>query len=151
MDSFCCCLVVHTLCQINVNSKKYGKLKLFSLLHCYHYVNRQVYVSYRCKKGIYSLHVCLKNRLLYYYNLITVVNTDTVEPEVVAFLKKIALSIFISFCWLALNVTVGLRFNLAFVNGSVSLGNILFYIWMTGSFIAMLIFFIRMWKQTTKW
>ncbi len=73
------------------------------------------------------------------------------EPEVVAFLKRVALSIFLTFCWLALNVTVGLRFNLAFVDGSVSLGNILFYIWMVISFIVLLIYLLKLWSKVEKW
>lgn len=73
------------------------------------------------------------------------------EPEVVAFLKRVGLSIFLTFCWLALNVTVGLRFNLAFVEGSVSLGNILFYIWMVISFIMLLIYLLKLWSKVEKW
>jgi hypothetical protein len=73
------------------------------------------------------------------------------EPEVVAFLKNVALCIFLTFSWLAVNVVIGLKFNLAFINGSISAGNILFYIWMAASFVIMIIYFIRLWKNTEKW
>ena len=73
------------------------------------------------------------------------------EPEVVAFLKRVALCIFITFSWLAVTVTVGLKFDLVVVNNHPSVGNILFYLWMTGSFIAMILYFIRLWKNTAKW
>ena len=73
------------------------------------------------------------------------------EPEVVAFLKRVALSIFLTFCWLAFNVAIGLRFDLAFPNGSVSPGNILFYVWMTASFILLLVYLIYLWKKSEKW
>ncbi len=73
------------------------------------------------------------------------------EPEVVAFLKRVGLSLFLSFCWLALNVTIGLKFDLAFVDGSISAGNILFYVWMTISFILLLAYLIHLWKNAEKW
>ena len=73
------------------------------------------------------------------------------EPEVVAFLKRVALCIFLVFFWLAVTVIVGLKFDLAFVNNHVSLGNILFYLWMTASFVIMILYFIRLWKNTAKW
>ncbi len=73
------------------------------------------------------------------------------EPEVVAFLKRVALCIFITFFWLAITVTVGLKFDFAFVNEHVSAGNIIFYLWMAASFVAMVLYFIRIWKNTAKW
>lgn len=73
------------------------------------------------------------------------------EPEVIAFLKRVALSIFIAFGWLAVNTVVGIRFNLAFVETSWTAGNVLFYIWLVGSFVLMLVYFVRMWKNTVKW
>jgi len=73
------------------------------------------------------------------------------EPEVIAFLKRVAFSIFLSFVWLALTVIVGLKFNLAFVVGSVTPGNILFYVWMIISFIMLLIYLVKLWNKAEKW
>lgn len=73
------------------------------------------------------------------------------EPEVVAFLKRVALSIFLSFFWLALNVTIGIRFQLAFINKTYTWGNIVFYIWLVISFVAMLFYFVHLWRKTEKW
>lgn len=73
------------------------------------------------------------------------------EPEVVAFLKRVALCIFLMFCWLAVNVTIGLKFDLAFIDNHVTTGNVLFYIWMTASFVIMVIYFIHIWKNSEKW
>jgi hypothetical protein len=72
------------------------------------------------------------------------------EPEVLAFLKSIALSIFLAFCWLAINVILGVKFNLAEVEGHITIGNVLYYIWLVGSLIAMLFFFLRMWRRVPK-
>ena len=75
----------------------------------------------------------------------------TMEPEVVAFLKRVALSIFLLFSWLAVTVVIGLKFNLAFINNAVSAGNILFYVWMIASLISLLLYLIKIWKKTEKW
>jgi TRAP-type C4-dicarboxylate transport system permease small subunit len=72
------------------------------------------------------------------------------EPDIVAFLKRVALSIFFVFCWLAINVIIGVRFDLAEVEGHITIGNVLYYIWLVGSLIVMLFFFLRMWRQVTK-
>ncbi len=73
------------------------------------------------------------------------------EPEVVAFLKRVAFSIFLLFFWLVTTVVIGLKFNLAFINGSLSTGNVLFYVWMIGSFISLLLYLIKIWKKAEKW
>ncbi len=73
------------------------------------------------------------------------------EPEVVAFLKRVAFSIFLLFCWLVLTVIIGLKFNPAFTNGSVSAANVVFYVWMAVSFISLLLYLIKIWKKTEKW
>jgi hypothetical protein len=69
------------------------------------------------------------------------------EPEVLAFLKRVALSIFLAFCWLAINVIIGVKFDLAEVKGHVTIGNVLYYIWLIGSLILMLLFFLHLWRQ----
>ena len=66
------------------------------------------------------------------------------EPEVLAFLKRVALSIFVAFCWLAINVILGVKFDLAEVEGHITIGNILYYIWLAGSLILILFFFLRL-------
>lgn len=73
------------------------------------------------------------------------------EPEVIAFLKRVAFSIFLLFSWLVLTVVVGLKFNLAFIGGSVSPANVLFYVWMIASLISLLLYLIKIWQKTKKW
>lgn len=72
------------------------------------------------------------------------------EPEVVAFLKRVALSILIAFCWMVINTIVGIKFDLAVVEDHVTVGNVLYYIWLVGSLILMLLFFLRLWKQVSR-
>ena len=72
------------------------------------------------------------------------------EPEVLAFLKRVALAIFLAFCWLAINVIIGVKFDLAEVEGHITIGNVLYYIWLVGSLILMLFFFLRLWRQVPR-
>ena len=72
------------------------------------------------------------------------------EPEVIEFLKRVTLSIFLAFLWLAINTTIGIKFNLAFVEEKVTIGNVFFYIWLVTSFILLLFFFIRLWREALK-
>jgi len=69
------------------------------------------------------------------------------EPEVRAFLQRISYSLGIGLLWMIINSTAGIMFDLAFVHGSVSLGNVLFYIWFVASFVFMLWLYVRLWKK----
>lgn len=72
------------------------------------------------------------------------------EPEVVAFLKRVGLSMSIAFFWLSINTIVGIKFNLAFIDTKMTVGNVIFYVWMVGSFLGMLWFFVRLWRESFK-
>jgi hypothetical protein len=72
------------------------------------------------------------------------------EPEVLAFLKRVALSIFLAFCWLGINVIIGVRFDLAEVEGHITIGNILYYIWLVSSLLVMVFFFLRLWREVPR-
>ena len=72
------------------------------------------------------------------------------EPEIIAFLKRVAVCIVLAFCWLVVNVIVGVKFDLAVAEGHVTIGNVLYYIWLIGSLILLLLFFIRLWRQVPK-
>jgi hypothetical protein len=69
------------------------------------------------------------------------------EPETVVFLKRVAMTIFIGFVWLSINVSVGIMFGFAFPEGSIGIGNILYYTWLVASFGFMLWLFYRMWHK----
>ncbi len=72
------------------------------------------------------------------------------EPEVVAFLKRVALSILLAFVWLVINVTVGIRLDLAFVKDHITVGNVLYYSWLVASLVLLLLFFLRLWRQVPR-
>jgi len=69
------------------------------------------------------------------------------EPEVREFLKRISLSLGLGLMWMILNSTLGIMFDFAFIHGSISLGNILFYAWFVLSFAVMLWLYVRLWKK----
>jgi hypothetical protein len=69
------------------------------------------------------------------------------EPEVREFLRRISLSLGIGMLWLILNSTFGIMLDFAFVHDSISLGNILFYVWFLASFGFMLWLYVRLWRK----
>jgi len=69
------------------------------------------------------------------------------EPEVREFLKRIVLSLSVGIFWMAINSTLGIMYDFAFVHESVSLGNIIFYIWFLASLALLLWYFVRLWKK----
>jgi hypothetical protein len=72
---------------------------------------------------------------------------DYFEPDVKDFLKRIVSSLFLGLFWLMLNMTLGIYFGLLFVNGKVSIGNIIFYIFLLGSLFLLIRFYYRTWKK----
>jgi hypothetical protein len=70
------------------------------------------------------------------------------EPEVRAFLIRVAQSIFIGLAWMAINSTFGIMYDFAFIHNKLSLANILFYIWFIVSLALLLWFYIRLWRKS---
>lgn len=69
------------------------------------------------------------------------------EPEVREFLKRIMMCITILFSWMMINVIAGIKYDLAFIEEKLTLGNVLFYVWFVASFVFVIIFFRRMWQK----
>lgn len=69
------------------------------------------------------------------------------EPEVKEFLKRIMLSIFFGFTWMMINIIAGIKYNYAFVEGGITMGNVIFYTWFLVSFGLLLFFFRRLWRK----
>lgn len=68
------------------------------------------------------------------------------EPDVKAFLLVIVQSISMAMLWLLLNMTFGIYFNYAFFDNGFSLGNVIYYIFLVGSFIFLFIYLKRKWR-----
>lgn len=72
------------------------------------------------------------------------------EPEVREFLKRISLSLGMGILWMALCSTFGIMYNLAFFENGVHIGNIIFYIFFLASIPALIIFYLKLWKNNTE-
>ena len=68
------------------------------------------------------------------------------EPEMVAFLKRIANSIFIALAWLAINATVAIKGDNAYVGDHITLANVLCYSWFVISIVLLVMIYKKMWK-----
>lgn len=71
------------------------------------------------------------------------------EPEIKAFLKKVAQTLFGGLLWMTINATVGIMFGLGFPEGSVGIENIIFYVWLILSLGLLLYWYYKMWTVKT--
>jgi hypothetical protein len=67
------------------------------------------------------------------------------EPEMVAFLRRIGKSLTIAFCWLAITATAAIKGDNAFIVDHITIGNVLFYLWLVISIISLSVIFRKMW------
>ena len=65
----------------------------------------------------------------------------------VAFLKRISLTIFLALLWLAINATAAIKGDNAFIGDHITIGNVLFYVWFVISLVILLWIFKRMWYK----
>ena len=68
------------------------------------------------------------------------------EPEVGAFLARIAKSISLVLLWMLINTFFGIRKGLFFFDEGVTAWSIVFYIWFAGSGISLFWFILKIWK-----
>lgn len=66
------------------------------------------------------------------------------EPEMVAFLKRVGKSLVAAFFWLAINATAAIKGDHAFIGAHITFGNVLFYVWFIISTIV-LIWILKKW------
>ena len=69
------------------------------------------------------------------------------EPGVRQYLIRILNTLSIGVLWMAINSTLGIMYDFAFVHEKISTGNILFYIWFILSLGAFLWWVIRLWSK----
>ena len=69
------------------------------------------------------------------------------EPEMVAFLKRVGNSIGIAFVWLAINAIAAIKGDNAFVGEHITIGNVLFYVWFILSLVLLIYIYKRMWYK----
>jgi len=69
------------------------------------------------------------------------------EPEVAAYLRRIITTISVGLLWMAVNSTIGIMYDYAFIHNTISLGNIIFYCWFVISLALFLWYVIRLWSK----
>ena len=69
------------------------------------------------------------------------------EDDVKDFLKRIVWTVSAGFFWLTITLAIGAYNDLMVPNPSISIGNIIFYIWGAGSLAALLYLYYRIWKK----
>ena len=69
------------------------------------------------------------------------------EPGVKEYLVRILNTLALGLLWMAINSTLGIMYDLAFVHEHVTTGNILFFIWFGISLVAYLWWVIRVWRK----
>jgi hypothetical protein len=69
------------------------------------------------------------------------------EDDVKDFLKRIVWSMSLGFLWLTTTLGIGIYNHLLVPEQSIGVGNIIFYIWMVGSLIALVLVYVRIWKK----
>jgi hypothetical protein len=69
------------------------------------------------------------------------------EEDVQDFLKRIVWTVSLGLLWLTTTLGIGAYNQLLVPEHSISIGNIIFYIWMAGSLVALIIILNRIWKK----
>lgn len=69
------------------------------------------------------------------------------EPEVRDFLLKIVKSLSIAVLWMLINMTLGIFFDFGFVHSSVSVVNIVFYVFFLSTLVALVWYLLKLWKE----
>ena len=69
------------------------------------------------------------------------------EPGVRQYLIRILNTLSVGVLWMAINSTLGIMYDFAFVHDKISTGNILFYIWFISSLTVFLWWVIRLWSK----
>jgi hypothetical protein len=69
------------------------------------------------------------------------------DPQIKAYFIRILNTISITLLWMLINVTAGIKYNLAFVEDHVSWKNIVFYCWLTLSFVVLLWRLYKIWNK----
>jgi hypothetical protein len=69
------------------------------------------------------------------------------EPGIREFFGRLSLSIGLCIIWMAINMTIGIKYGYAFFENNIHLSNIIFYIWAVVSFAALIFIYMRIWKK----
>jgi len=69
------------------------------------------------------------------------------EDDVRKYLRRVLWSVSLGFLWLVLTLAIGTYFDLLVPRNRIRTGNIIFYVWMVISLVALIRFYVRIWKK----
>lgn len=69
------------------------------------------------------------------------------EPELRILFAKLIKSLSLTLLWMITNMAFGVYFDFGFIHSSVSLANIIFYIFMLGTLGALIWYLLKIWKE----
>lgn len=68
------------------------------------------------------------------------------EPEARDFLKRVMQTVSVGLLFLLLHMTVGIYFNWAFFEGSIRIGNLIYYLIFILSLAGLIYYYYKLWK-----
>lgn len=68
------------------------------------------------------------------------------EPDVRAFLVLVMQSVSMVLLWMLVHMTIGIYYDLAFFEGRISTWNVLYYLFLLGTFFWLITYLKKKWK-----
>jgi hypothetical protein len=85
--------------------------------------------------------------LLSYLGINNSLPMGLMEDDVKDFFKRIVWSVSLGFLWLTLTLGIGAYNQLMVQDPTLTIGNIIFYIWTAGTLAALIYINVRIWKK----
>jgi hypothetical protein len=73
-----------------------------------------------------------------------------IEPEVRDFLKRVMQTVSTGMLFLLVHMTFGLYLNWGFYESQITIGNVVYYIFLLGSFAGLIYYYYKLWKDRLK-
>lgn len=69
------------------------------------------------------------------------------EPGIREFFRRIVSSLSLLILWMMINLILGIKLNYAFIETKIHWYNIVFYIWLMASLVALIWLCLKIWKK----
>ena len=69
------------------------------------------------------------------------------EPSFIKYIKQLLKTIVLVLVWMTINIKYGIMENHAFAENEFATNNYIYYAWLLISFVALLWYLIKLWKQ----
>ena len=69
------------------------------------------------------------------------------EPGIREFFKRLVTTISLLILWMAVNTTIGIKYNFAFFEDKIHWYNYVFYVWLVVTFVALIWFYKKLWEK----